>query len=193
VASVTSRELYFGFVLLLAAERLVELLVSGRNARLAFELGGRETGRRHYRVMVALHALFLVACPGEVFLLQRDFPGLLGFVALGGAVAAQSLRWWSIATLGARWSTRIVVWPDAVPVTTGPYQIVRHPNYLAVVIEIASVPLVHGAWITAIIFTCANAILLVVRIRAEEEALGPVYARAFEERPRFLPTRRPLA
>jgi methyltransferase len=184
---VVSLELYLAFVGLVALERVVELVVSGRNARRALAQGGVETGQGHYRAMVLLHASFLVACVLEPLALDRPFPEALGFSALAGEVVAQALRWWAIATLGERWCTRVIVLPGAAPVTGGPYRFVRHPNYVAVVLELACVPLVHGAWLTAIVFSLANALLLAVRIRAEESALGPGYARAFAGKPRFVP------
>jgi methyltransferase len=137
--------------------------------------------------MVAFHTLFLAACVAEVFALGRPFPGTWGWVALGGAVLAQALRYWAIATLGERWNSRIIVVPGLPPVTGGPYRFLRHPNYVAVVLELACVPLIHGAWRTALFFSVGNGVLLFVRIRAEETALGAAYAREFAHRPRFIP------
>jgi methyltransferase len=184
---VTSVALYLVFLALLYAERLVELIVSRRNARLAFAAGGVETGRAQYAVMVAVHAFFPLACAVEVVALHRTFPGALGFAALALALAAQVLRWWAAAALGRRWNTRIIVVPGARPVMAGPYRRVRHPNYLAVMLEAFSVPLIHGAWVTALVFVVANVVLLGVRIPAEERALGEEYSRAFAGLPRFLP------
>ena len=87
-------------------------------------------------------------------------------------VASQALRWWCIATLGPRWNTRVIVVPGMAPVTSGPYRFLRHPNYVAVVVEGIALPLVHAAWITALVFTVLNAALLVVRIRVEDAALA---------------------
>jgi len=178
---------FLGYMGLLVAERLVELWLSKRNAARAFARGGVETGQAHYRVMVAFHTLFLFACVAEVFVLRRPFPGVWGWVALGGAVLAQGLRYWAIATLGERWNSRIIVVPGLAPVTGGPYRFLRHPNYVAVVLELLAVPLIHGAWLTAAVFTVGNAALLFVRIRAEEQALGELYTQSFEGRPRFIP------
>jgi methyltransferase len=86
-------------------------------------------------------------------------------------LAAQGLRWWCIRTLGPQWSTRVVVLPGAPLVERGPYRWMRHPNYLAVVAEGVALPLVHSAWVTAVVFTVANAVLLRTRIRCEETAL----------------------
>ncbi len=183
----TSAAIYLFLLVLLGCERTVELVVSRRNARRAFAAGGVETGRRAYGVMVAVHALFPLACAGEVLFLDRPFPGAAGFAALAVAVGAQALRWWAVAALGERWSTRIVVVPGVSPVTGGPYRFLRHPNYLAVVLELAAVPLIHGAWLTALVFSALNAALLAHRIPAEERALGRPWAEAFEGRLRLLP------
>ncbi len=184
---VTSLALYLGFLGLVGLERLVELVLSRRNARRARAAGALETGRGHYPVMVAFHSLFLICCAAEAILVPRTFPGRLGWLALGVALAAQGLRYWAVASLGVRWNTRVLVWPGLPPVTSGPYRFLRHPNYLAVVLEMASVPLVYGAWVTALVFSLANALLLRVRIRSEEQALGPAWAEAFVSRPRLLP------
>jgi len=184
---VTSVRLYLALLALVALERGVELVLSARNARLARTRGGVETGHGHYPVMAVFHGAFLAACALEVVLLQRPFPGALGWVALGVVLAAQALRYWAIATLGWRWNTRIVVVPGAAPVTAGPYRFVRHPNYVAVIAEMLALPLVHGAWLTALVFSAGNAWLLRVRIRAEEHALGEPWRDAFAGRPRFVP------
>jgi methyltransferase len=184
---VTSVRLYLALLALVALERGVELVLSARNARLARTRGGVETGRGHYPVMAVFHGAFLVACALEVVLLHRPFPGAVGWVSLGVVLAAQALRYWAIATLGWRWNTRIVVVPGSAPVIGGPYRFVRHPNYVAVIAEMLALPLVHGAWITALVFSAGNAWLLRVRIRAEEHALGEPWADAFAGRPRFVP------
>jgi methyltransferase len=184
---VTSVQAYLALLVLVALERGMELVLSARNARTARTRGGVESGQGHYPVMATFHALFLVACAAEVVFLHRPFPGLLGWVALAAVALAQALRYWAIATLGWRWNTRIVVVPGEPPVIAGPYRWVRHPNYVAVVTEMAALPLVHGAWLTAGVFSLGNAWLLWVRIRAEERALGPAWEAAFSGRPRFVP------
>jgi methyltransferase len=178
---------YLTIVSALAVERLYELFLSARNTRHAFAIGAVEAGRKHYLPMVAFHALFLGAAAAEAIVLRRPFPGLLGWAALGGTLGAQALRYWCIATLGPRWNTRIIVWPGLAPVSRGPYRFTRHPNYFAIIVEIACVPLIRGCWLTAIIFSAGNAMLLVQRIRAEEAAMGPLYAREFADRMRFIP------
>jgi methyltransferase len=188
---VTSAALYLGGLSLLALERVYELVLARRNARIVLARGGIEVGRAHFRVMAIVHTLFLVSCAAEVVLGGRKFPGALGVVALVAALSAQGLRHWAVHTLGERWNVRIIVEPNAAPVTGGPYRFLRHPNYLAVIVELAAVPLVHGAWITAVVFSLANALILAVRIRAEERALGSSWAEAFERHPRLYPRIRP--
>jgi len=136
---------------------------------------------------------FLVACPLEVFLLDRPFRPWLGASMLVLLGATMALRYWVVATLGVRWNPRIVVAPGWTPETGGPYRWMRHPNYLAVVLELAALPLVHGAWITASTAGISNAVILAIRIRAEEAALAawPGYTQAMEGRGRFWPRRPP--
>jgi methyltransferase len=184
---VTSAAAYLALLGLLVLERLAELLLSRRNARRAFARGAVELGQGHYRVMVLVHTAFLVSCAAEVVLLARPFPSPWGWVALAGALLSQALRYWSIFSLGDRWNTRVIVLPREPLIVKGPYRYLRHPNYLAVVVELLCVPLIHGAWLTALLFTAVNGVLLTVRIRSEEQALGPGYAEAFADKPRFLP------
>jgi len=159
-------------ILAVAFERLAELVVSTRHARWAFARGGVESGRGHFPAMVALHAALLVACVVEVHLADRPFVPLLGWTALVAALASQGLRWWCIRTLGPQWNTRVIVVPGMALVQRGPYRLLRHPNYLAVVVEGIALPLVHSAWLTALTFTALNAVLLArYRIPAEERAL----------------------
>lgn len=163
---------YLVVVALTAGERLAELVVSARHARWSFARGGVETGRGHFPAMVALHTGLLVACVVEVLVADRPFVPWLGWPALVLVVASQALRWWCIATLGPRWNTRVIVVPGLPLVTGGPYRWLRHPNYVAVVIEGLALPLVHTAWVTAVGFTVLDAVLLLrFRVPAEEEAL----------------------
>lgn len=168
----SSALLYVIFMGATALERLVEVVVSKRNAAWSFARGGTEHGKGHFPAMVLLHTAFLIACPAEVWLLDRPFIPWLGFPLLILAVAAQGLRWWCITTLGPRWNTRVIIVPDLPRVTGGPYRFIRHPNYVAVVAEGIILPLIHTAWITALAFTILNAWLLTVRIRCEDEALA---------------------
>lgn len=178
---------YLAIVAALALERMFHLALASRNARRAFAMGAVERGRGHYPAMAVFHALFLLSAAAEAIVLKRRFPGVLGWIALGGALGAQALRYWSIATLGSRWNTRIIVFPGTAPISRGPYRFMRHPNYLAVIVEVACVPLIRGCWLTAVVFSIGNAALLRVRIRAEEAAMGPRYALEFGGRLRLIP------
>jgi methyltransferase len=155
-----------------AAERIVELVLSARHARAAFARGGVEYGRAHFPALVALHVGLLLACAAEVVLGGRPFLPWLGWPMLALVLLSQALRYWCIATLGQQWNTRVIVVPGAGRVSGGPYRFLPHPNYVAVVVEGVALPLVYTAWITALVFTVVNAVLLVgVRIPVEERAL----------------------
>ena len=166
--------LYVVVVLAVGVERLVELVVDKRNLAWALERGGVETGFGHYPSMVVLHTALLVGCLVEVLALDRPFVPALGWAMVVLVLAAQGLRWWCIRTLGPQWNTRVVVVPGLPLVGGGPYRFLRHPNYVAVVVEGFALPLVHSAWVTAAVFTLANAALLTVRIRTEARALDSV-------------------
>jgi methyltransferase len=180
---------YLVFLALLAAERVFELRLSRRNAEHALARGAIESGRAHYRWMRALHTALFVSCALEVLVLRRAIDPRLAAPMLAAALAAQALRYWAIATLGERWNVRVIVTPGEPVVTGGPYRWLRHPNYLAVVIEGFAVPLLGGAWLTALWFSAANAWLLFVRIRAEERALAEhcEFEQKLGDRPRLVP------
>ncbi|MGF2943891.1 isoprenylcysteine carboxyl methyltransferase family protein [Mycobacterium sp. Lab-001] len=164
--------MYYLLILAVGLERLAELLVSKRNAEWSFARGAKEFGRPHYVLMVVIHTALLVGCVVEPWALHRPFLAWLGWPMLGMVALSQGLRWWCIATLGPRWNTRVIVVPDAPLVREGPYRWLHHPNYVAVVTEGIALPLVHTAWVTAVLFTVANAALLRVRLRVENTALG---------------------
>ena len=174
----TSLTFFTVLVALVGVERLAELVISNRNAAWSLERGGRETGRRHYAVMVVLHTGLLVGMLVEAWVRRPQVSPLLAGTMLGLALVSQALRWWCITTLGRRWNTRVIVVPDLPLVSSGPYRHLRHPNYVAVVLEGIALPLVHGAWVTALVFTVANAVLLRVRLRVENSALQTLAGRA---------------
>jgi methyltransferase len=163
---------YYLFILVVGAERLVELAVARRNTAWSIAHGGKEFDRGHYPVIVVMHVLHLVACVVEVWALHRPFVPWLGWPMVAVVMLSTIVRWWCIAVLGNYWNTRIIVIPDAPLVRRGPYRWMRHPNYAALTAEVAALPLVHSAWLTAIVFSIANALVLNVRIRAEDAALG---------------------
>ena len=167
----------WGFMLLvalLAAQRLWELRRSRCNEIRMREKGGFERFPEHYRVLVALHVLWFAAMLAEVWYFRTAPPLWLVIVAFSGLAAGQTLRYLAIRTLAERWSTRIYVVPDASLIKHGIYRFVRHPNYLGVILEIASVPLLYAAYGTAIVFSLSNLIILRHRIRLEELALDEI-------------------
>lgn len=184
-----TRWLYLGLIGLIVLERLVELVITERNARRVRARGGFEVGRAHFGPMALLHGLLLAAAPLEVFLLERPFLPVLGAVMLLALAGTMALRYWAIASLGDRWTTRVFVVPGEPPVAKGPYRWLRHPNYLAVIVEVAALPLVHSAWWTAVAFSLGNALVLRTRIRVEEEALAEHsdYHGVLGDRPRIIP------
>lgn len=164
--------MYTLLILAVAVERLVELAASNRNAQWSFAHGGKEFGRDHYPVMVAVHTALLVGCLVEVWALHRPFVPALGWPMLAVVAVSQALRWWCVATLGRRWNTRVIVLAEMPLIDGGPYRWLHHPNYLAVVAEGLALPLVHSAWLTAGGFAVANALVLRTRLRVENAALG---------------------
>ena len=169
---VTGMNVYYALLVVITFVRLAELVVSQRHATGLLRRGGVEYGRGHFPVMVALHVGLLAGCVAEPLLLHRTFIPALAWPMLIVVVAANALRWWCIATLGPRWTARVIVIPGLPLVRSGPYRWFAHPNYVAVVVEGAALPLVGSAWITAITFTVLNAALLTVRLRCETRALA---------------------
>lgn len=150
---------------LVTLQRLSELWLSNRNTRRLILEGAYEVAPGHYPLIVAVHALWLAA----LWWLAPPQP-IDGFW-LGMFVLIELARIWVLASLGKRWTTRIIVLPEAPLVRRGPYRWVNHPNYLVVIAEIAVLPLVFGLWQLALIFSALNAAVLTVRIREENRAL----------------------
>ena len=150
---------------LVTLQRLGELVIAARNTRRLRAMGAFEIGRAHYPVMVSLHAAWLVV----LWLTVGGRP--VNLVLLGFFVVLQALRVWVLATLGARWTTRIIVLPGAPLVTSGPFRFLRHPNYCVVIGEIAILPLTFGLTWVAVIFSLLNTAMLFVRIGSESRAL----------------------
>ena len=158
----------FGFVIL---QRLLEVMYAKSNERLMKQQGAIEAGASHYKWIVLLHVLFFVSLLVEVQFTEAD-KWRTWFFFLLVFIVAQILRVWALTSLGRFWNTKILVLPGAEKVKSGPYRWIPHPNYVVVALEIASLPLIFGAWRTALMFTVANALLLLlVRIPAEEKAL----------------------
>ena len=152
-----------GFLLF---QRLAELGFARRNHRALLARGAVEVGRGHYPAMVALHAGWLLALPATI-----DPRTAVSLPLLAVFVLLECGRVWVIATLGSRWTTRVVVLPGAAPIRSGPYRYVRHPNYVIVCGEMAVVPLMFGAWILALTASLLNLLVLRARLRVENRAL----------------------
>jgi methyltransferase len=156
-------------IVILAAvtlQRLGELALANRNTRRLKAQGAVESGAGHYPFIVLLHGAWLAG----LWVLAWDRPANLAWLAV--FVALQALRVWVIATLGARWTTRIITLPGAPLVRGGPYRFFGHPNYLVVAGEILALPLVFGLIGYGIVFSVLNGAILWVRLRAETQALG---------------------
>jgi methyltransferase len=158
------------FLVVLAAQRLGELLHSARNTRRLLARGARECGADHFPLIVLVHVLFPLCLMAEVLILGAR-PDRFWALWLGLWLAAQTLRFAAVRALGERWSVRILVLPGAPLVRRGPYRFLRHPNYVAVFVELIAAPLMFGAWRTAVAITLLDLVALRVRIRAEEAAL----------------------
>jgi methyltransferase len=165
----------------LVIQRGLELRLAARNEAWARSQGAVEHGARHYPLFFALHGGWMLGWIAEAIVRGPTlWPGWA--IAMAAFASAQALRYWAIASLGRRWNTRILVLPGAPRIRRGPYGVIPHPNYLAVCIELAAVPAIFGAWITAAVATVLNAaLLLLVRIPAENAALHAAEdARRFE-------------
>lgn len=151
---------------LVTLQRLGELALARRNTRRLLARGAVETGASHYPLIVGLHAAWLAG----LWWLARVEPVRPGWLAV--YLGLQGFRVWILASLGERWTTRVITVPGEALVRRGPYRFVRHPNYLLVAAEIAVLPLVFGLPLFAAVFSALNAAVLWVRIRAEDAALG---------------------
>lgn len=152
----------------LITQRVIELVIAGRNTKRLLENGGREVGAEHYPFMLALHTGWLVALVAWVLTVPPHMN--LTFVLIYAGLLG--LRTWVITSLGPFWTTRIITIPNLPLVRRGPYKFLRHPNYIVVALEIAVVPLMLDAWELAIIFSVLNAAMLWVRISAENKVLA---------------------
>ena len=170
--------LFGALIVVIAVQRVTELRLAKRNLEWALAQGGRLIEEPHYWMFFALHGGWLLAWPLEAYVrglqLSAAWPAWLA-----GFVLAEGLRYWAIGSLGPRWNTKIVVLDGAPLIRQGPYKYIAHPNYVAVALELACVPMVFGAWITALACTVLNAALLLgLRIPAEVAAVRNASERA---------------
>jgi methyltransferase len=181
-------KLFYLFWVILILQRLVELKVAKNNERWMKSQGGIEFGQKHYRIMVGLHSLFFIFYMGEVFFFQKEISSYWP-VLLFLFILTQSGRVWALTSLGKYWNTKIIVLPNADVIKKGPYKYVKHPNYLIVTLEFIIVPLMFQAYITMILFSILNVLILSVRIPEEERALKELtgYGQSFNQVRRFFP------
>lgn len=182
-----SQQAFLALLGLVALLRLVELFVSRARLRARPEHLVPEPGL--YPAMVAVHVGLIVAPAWEVLWLGR--PWTLGLSLGAGALLllATALRVWTLRTLGPAWNVRVLVPEQSQVVTTGPYAWIRHPNYLVVILELLALPLLHGAWISALGLSALNAIVLARRISTEEASLAqlPAWREGMRGRARLIP------
>lgn len=152
-------------------QRIFELRLARRNEAWARERGAREFGAGHYPLFFVLHGAWGIGWITEA-LLRGPALAPYWWAWLAGFVIAELLRYWAIGTLGPRWNTRILVIDGLPPIRSGPYRFLAHPNYVAVAIELACIPMIFGSWVTAVVASVLNAALLLgIRIPAEQQAL----------------------
>lgn len=170
------------FFTLLVVQRAIELVIAKRNEAWMLKQGGYEVGAQHYPYIVLMHVLFFVSLVVEVRLLNWGLSDMW-LILLCVFIGAQVVRIWSILSLGKFWNTKILILPQADVKRKGPYQWIKHPNYMVVALELGVIPLIFGAYVTAVVFTVANALMIgLIRIPTEEQALSEVtnYQEAFK-------------
>ncbi|WP_226526707.1 isoprenylcysteine carboxyl methyltransferase family protein [Metabacillus niabensis] len=160
---------YMVFIFIIV-QRVTELFIARKNEKWMRNRGGIEHGKDHYPYIVSLHILFLVSFFIEVQVFRRELTEIW-FVMFPILFLTQLLRYWAVFSLGNYWNTKIMIVPGDVVISRGPYKFVKHPNYIVVAIEILILPLLFHAYITAILFTILNVIMMTIRIPAEESAL----------------------
>ncbi len=180
---------FLALLVAVAALRLVELRISKQHQREMLGRGAAKVDEPRFRWMVALHTLVLIGAAVEVVFLHRPFIPILAAVMFAIFLAANAVRWWVIRTLGEHWNVQVVDSTRLGVVTSGPFRFVRHPNYAAVFAEMIALPLIHTAWITALVGTVAHIVVLSQRLSTEERVLfaNPDYRAAMSGKPRFLP------
>lgn len=184
-----TKYMFMGIVLAVILQRMLEVKTSDRHRAKILQQGGREYGDNLLGAVKVMQVSWWVAMIAEVWYFNRPFIPVLAAVALIATIAGQVFRYLSMQALQWRWTLPIMTIPRMPVVTSGVYRYLRHPNWLGVILEIAFLPLIHSAYLTAIAFSLANAWLISKRIKAEEGALSENtnYQTAFAEKPRFLP------
>ena len=163
--------LFWIILAILAIQRVMELLLARRNEKIVRAKGAREYDPRGYKVIVLMHLAFFISIISEYIFFNKPL-NQYWVLLLILFLLAQFVRYWAISTLGYFWNTKILVIPGTNPISQGPYKFIRHPNYLAVIVEIAVIPLLFSCYLTSIIFTVLNLLVLSRRIKIEERALS---------------------
>jgi methyltransferase len=184
-----TRAAFLALLGVVAILRLAELGISRRHQRLLLSAGAKRVSDPSFRWMVLLHAGVLVGAGAEVWFLRRPFVPVLAAVMGALFLAANVLRWWVIHTLGGHWNVEVIDSGKRGVVDRGPYRHIRHPNYDAVFVEMLALPLIHTAWLTAVIGTPAHWLVLRSRVRAEDQVLmaNAEYREKMGRKPRFIP------
>jgi methyltransferase len=185
----TSVSWYLALVAAVGVGRLYEMRLSRRHQRALAAQGTARAAEPGFGLMVALHGGVLAGCALEVLVLRRPFTPAVAGPALAAFALANALRWWVIATLGPHWNVQVVGSLNLGVITGGPYRWVRHPNYVAVFVELVALPLIHGAWLTALLGGALHVVVLRRRLALEEGVLmaDPDYRRQMAGKPRFVP------
>jgi methyltransferase len=180
---------YLGLLAAVGIGRLIELRISKGNQKRMAEQGARPVPDMHFFWMVLWHGGTLLAAAWEVVFLQRPFLPLLAFPMLMLFVLSNLMRWWVIRTLAGHWNVQVMNSTALGVVTHGPYRWIRHPNYVAVFLELIALPLIHTAWLTAALAALSTAVILRQRLRVEESVLlaNASYQAAMGSKPRFIP------
>ncbi|MEP6653561.1 MAG: isoprenylcysteine carboxylmethyltransferase family protein [Myxococcales bacterium] len=187
-------QLFLGLLVLVGVGRLLEMRLSRRHQRMLSAKGFSREAERGFPVMVAVHTAVLVGAAVEVLVTPRHVVPELAAAAGVAFLLANVLRWWVIHTMAEHWNVQVVNALSLGVVTTGPFRWVRHPNYVAVFVELLALPLIHSAYLTALLGAVAHAIILFRRIFFEETFLlgNAAYVATMGSKPRFFPLRLPI-
>lgn len=184
-----TKYIFIGIILAVILQRLFELRISKHNEAYILSQGGKKHSDNLLGAVKVMQVSWWIAAIAEVWYFDRPFIFTLAFVSLSITLLGQVLRYLSMQALDRRWTLPIMTLPGLPIVDRGIYGYLRHPNWLGVILEIAALPLIHGAYLTAIMFSIANAMLMRQRVQTEEQALAENsnYPMIFADRPRFIP------